>query len=138
MEDIKQMLLEGKTFDELMNQFVSEVKATQNEIEAEKAKQDQDAQLDKSRTIMVGAIVDYMMKLGVIDPEDFTNEDLEELEQAIKAGEQQYRVGMQAIHKLKNELSGAKQGDCHSRSVKRKSSVVDEDKILADFLAQFA
>lgn len=142
--DIKDVLKSGDaTADELLAQFQKDLMKAQREVDAEKAKEaaeakakaSKDANLEKVRNVMIDAVMNYLVALGVVD-DDLDDEDRADLVKAIKSAEKEMIEQMNALNELKEILGSVKPShtECHSKS--KDKPKMNDDEVLAKFLAQ--
>jgi ATP-dependent protease HslVU (ClpYQ) peptidase subunit len=136
MSTLSDALRQGASAETLREQFEAQLKAAQNEVAAEKKAQEKEDEvtLDELREEAVCVILDYLTAVGVI-PEDMniTDEDIDELIEAIKGAEEEFRMKMAFVRML-HDMVNASEDEPKEEKVKPAEKKADPDEVLKRFL----
>ena len=128
--NVKEMLLDGATKEELMKALEDEIESAQKEIDEAKADKEQDeADMDQIRMDLICSVIDYLDALGLLDADKFEDKDYEELNDDIKQIEREMMPQIMLIDALKKAAASKKKEE-------KKTPPVSEsaDEIIKKFL----
>lgn len=138
MGTLSDALRQGASAETLREQFEAQLKAAQNEVAAEKKVQEEenedDITLDDLREDLVCVALDYLTAVGVIPEDmDITDEDIDELIEAIKGAEEEFRMKMAFVRML-HDMVNASEDEPKEEKVKSAEKKADPDEVLKRFL----
>jgi ATP-dependent protease HslVU (ClpYQ) peptidase subunit len=136
MSTLSDALRQGASAETLREQFEAQLKAAQNEVAAEKKAQEKEDEvtLDELREEAVCVILDYLTAVGVIPEDmDITDEDIDELIEAIKGAEEEFRMKMAFVRML-HDMVNASEDEPKEEKVKPAEKKADPDEVLKRFL----
>jgi ATP-dependent protease HslVU (ClpYQ) peptidase subunit len=138
MGTLSDALRQGASAETLREQFEAQLKAAQNEVAAEKKAQEEENEdevtLDELREEAVCVILDYLTAVGVIPEDmDITDEDIDELIEAIKGAEEEFRMKMAFVRML-HDMAHASEDEPKEEKVKPAEKKADPDEVLKRFL----
>ena len=142
--DVKEMLKEGKTKEELMKILENEINSAKEEIAAEAAKQKEEKEaekkLDDARAAMLTSLIPYVKALGLIEDNEISTSDYNYLINILKAMEKS-SIFITAFDTYKKDTSKDKNsggGDTSANSAnnnKKNTSKIFQDLFDAYTLA---
>lgn len=131
--NVKDMLLNGASKDELMEALEKEIAAAQKEIEeaeaASKREKESNEARKRAREKMIVAVIEYLDTAGFIDKDSFNDEDIAEISNTIEEVEQDYLPLMLFTNKVKSAK--------RKKSTKDNISSVDKDILADDIIKEF-
>ena len=131
--DVKGMLLNGTTKEEMLKSLEDEIAAAQEEIAAEvakeKAEKEKAVHVDELRDAVIHAAIDYLDALNIINKEDFSEEDFRTASKAVKDSENRFKDSMVFWDQIQNSFE--KRSKEHMNLV---SKMMDSDRELREFL----
>ena len=132
--NVKEMLLDGATKEELIKALEDEIESAQKEIDAAKASAEQDeADMEEIRMDLICCVIEYLDALGLVDEDKFEDEDIERLNHEIKEIEKEMMPQILFLEAMKraftSEKNVSKEKDSESQ-YKHKNA----DEIIKKFL----